>query len=55
VTQLETVLGFRPPTPFAAGLREFVTWAMESDSDAAADTAAERELVARGLLRQGGR
>lgn len=47
-------LSYKPSTPFVDGLREFIEWALANNSDAG-DNAAEQELLARNLLRQGGR
>ncbi|MDT4898883.1 MAG: dTDP-L-rhamnose 4-epimerase [Acidobacteriota bacterium] len=54
VSNLESVLGFRPQTSFAQGLRLYAKWALENESDAP-DNVAEEQLVARNLLRQGRR
>jgi dTDP-L-rhamnose 4-epimerase len=47
-------LGYKPSTPFADGLRQFIDWALANNSGAG-DNAAEQELLTRNLLRQGGR
>lgn len=50
VTRLRALLDTGPPTHFADGLPNFVTWARGGAADAH-DDSAERELVARNLLR----
>ena len=51
VARFEQQMGFVPRTSFADGLRSFVNWALEHQSEGADDTAAE-ELASRRLLRQ---
>ena len=53
-SNLGAALGFRPRTTFVEGLAKFVEWAAVNYADAE-DSAAEKELAARSLLRQGGR
>ena len=54
VSRLDAELGYRPSTPFAEGLRQFVAWAAATGGHADDDGAAE-QLEARRLLRGGGR
>lgn len=52
--QLQAVMGFRPGTSFADGLRLYLSWALEHQVEAA-DAQAEDQLAAHNLLRQGKR
>jgi len=54
VSNLEESLGYRPRIKFADGLRSFIDWALANNLHAN-DNVAEQELLARNLLRQGGR
>lgn len=52
VSRLEAVLGFRPRVSFAEGLRAYVNWALENQTEAA-DSAADEQLAKHNLLRSG--
>jgi dTDP-L-rhamnose 4-epimerase len=52
VSGLNIAVGYRPQTEFARGLRLYVEWAKENQTDAADELAAE-QLAGRNLLRQG--
>ncbi|HYX29505.1 MAG TPA: GDP-mannose 4,6-dehydratase, partial [Pyrinomonadaceae bacterium] len=52
VSKLQERLGFVPHTPFSDGLRSFVEWAREHQTETADDLSAENQLAARQLLRQ---
>lgn len=54
VSNLGQSLNYRPTMPFVDGLGAFIEWALANHSDAQ-DNAAEQELLAHNLLRQGGR
>lgn len=54
VSRLEAMLGFRPRISFAQGLRAYVTWALENQTEAA-DATADEQLARHNLLRHGKR
>lgn len=54
VSLLEATLGFRPRVSFAEGLRTYVSWALENQTEAA-DAVADEQLAVHNLLRHGKR
>ena len=54
VSRLEATLGFRPRISFAEGLRTYVSWALENQTEAA-DAVADEQLAGHNLLRHGKR
>ncbi len=54
ITRLDSTLGFRPQISFSQGLKRYVEWALEN-RQYAPDAVADDDLLARNLLRQGGK
>jgi dTDP-L-rhamnose 4-epimerase len=54
VSRLESTLGFRPQISFAEGLKAYVNWALENQTEAP-DATADEQLARHNLLRHGKR